>query len=723
MHQDPTRARRGKAGVAPFTLLPVSGRPESGRPEPFGAHWDGDGTNFSVFSQVAERVELCLFDRQGAEQRVDLQERTEWQWHGYLPGIGPGQQYGFRVHGPWNPSDGQRCNPAKLLIDPYARAVHGEFTGDTAVLPYAIGSDGETRDDADSSPFVARSVVVDAAFDWEGDAPIRRPLEDTVIYEMHVKGFSKRNPAVPEMVRGTYAGLGHSASIEYLHKLGVTAVELLPIHAFVNESFLAERGLANYWGYNTIGFFAAHAAYASRRDDASEVVREFKQMVKALHRAGIEVILDVVYNHTAEGNHLGPMYSFKGLDNAAYYRLVPDSRRHYMDYTGVGNTLDLRHPQTLRLVMDSLRYWVEEMHVDGFRFDLATALARGDHLYDPQSPFLTAVAQDAVLRQVKLIAEPWDVGEGGYQVGEFPRRWAEWNGRYRDTVRDFWRSQPGTLPDLARRLTGSADLYARDDRSPLASVNFITAHDGFTLRDLVSYNDKHNEANLEDNRDGANDNRSWNMGAEGRTDDAEINARRSRQMRNFLATLLLSHGVPMLLAGDERGRTQQGNNNAFCQDNELSWLDWDDRDVGLEEFTRRLMALRREYRAFRRRRWAPPRPTRRPLAEIAWFAPGGDEMTEEEWSDPERRSIGLYLDDALHDPEAPSRDRFYLLLNAALEPVTVTLPSRRWGMTWQLLFDTADDQAGSQGIAYGARSTLVRPPLSLLLLRSARPGR
>ena len=566
-----------------------------GRPFPLGPTWDGAGTNFALFAENAERVELCLFDEEGREERIEVCDTTYLTWHCHVPGLRAGQRYGWRVHGPYEPSRGLRFNPAKLLLDPYARAIDGDVRWDRAnVLPYVpTGADDAdlTPDETDSAPAMPHAVVVDPAFDWEGDRPPRTAWSDTVVYELHVKGFTRRLGSLPEHLRGTYAGLASDEAIAHLRELGVTAVELLPVHQIVDESFLVDRGLVNYWGYSTIGYFAPHAGYAAD-GRLGEQVNEFKGMVKALHRAGIEVILDVVYNHTAEGNHLGPMLSFKGVDNASYYRLVPDDPRFYMDFTGTGNCLNTVEPSTLRLIMDSLRHWVTEYHVDGFRFDLAAALARELFDVDQLSSFLDAIYQDPVLNQVKLIAEPWDVGAGGYQVGNFPVLWSEWNGVFRDAVRDFWRGR-APLRELATRLAGSADLY-EDGRRPFASVNFVTAHDGFTLRDLVSYDGKHNEANLEGNRDGTDDNRSWNCGAEGETDDPAVLALRRRQQRNLLATTVLSQGTPMLVAGDELGRTQGGNNNAWCQDNELSWLDWDAADLDLLAFTKRLLALRRD---------------------------------------------------------------------------------------------------------------------------------
>jgi len=691
-----------------------------GEPFPLGAHWDGRGTNFSVFSEVATRVYLCLFDEEGQETRIRLRERTAFCWHGYFPGIGPGQRYGFRVEGPWAPAEGQRCNPAKLLLDPYARAIAGEVDWNPAVLPYVLG-EPDTMSTDDSAPYVPRSVVIDPAFDWGNERSPRRPLPESVIYEVHVKGFTARMADVPAELRGTYAGLAHPAAIAHLKTLGVTAVELLPVHHFVHDGHLVERGLRNYWGYNSIGFFAPQGAYASAGDNGAQV-REFKAMVKALHEAGLEVILDVVYNHTAEGNHLGPMLSFKGLDNAAYYRPVPDDRRYYMDYTGTGNSLNMQHPHALQLVMDSLRYWVLEMHVDGFRFDLAATLARELFDVDRLSAFFDVIHQDPVLNRTKLIAEPWDLGEGGYQVGNFPVLWCEWNGKYRDVTRDFWRSQEATLGEFAARLTGSSDLYQDDGRKPYASINFITAHDGFTLRDLVSYNDKHNEANGEENRDGENHNRSWNLGAEGPTDDPAIEATRARQQRNFLATLLLSQGVPMLLGGDEMGRTQGGNNNAYCQDNEISWLDWDHADGSLIEFTRDLIAFRREHPVFRRRRWfkgAPPASDA--VSDIIWFRPDGQEMSEQDWSEWFAKSFMLFLNgNALRSHDERGRpvrdDSFLLLFNSHVDAVPFTLPQAAWAERWTPVLATESGfQTDGEPLAGGV--TFDRPGLSLQVLR------
>jgi glycogen operon protein len=710
-----TTSARNRTKEPPLQIRP-------GEPFPLGAHWDGQGTNFSVFSEVATRVELCLFDDTGHERRVRLPETTAFCWHGYFPGIGPGQRYGFRVHGPWMPEEGHRCNPAKLLLDPYARAIAGPVIHDPALLPYVSADEPDIASDTDSAPYVPRSVVVDPYFDWENDRPLRRPLHESVIYETHVKGFSARRGDIPPEVRGTYAALAHPASIDYFQQLGITAVELLPVHEFVHDGHLAGKNLRNYWGYNSIGYFAPHAEYAA--GDSGEQVVEFKRMVRALHAAGIEVILDVVYNHTAEGNHLGPMLSLKGLDNAAYYRTVDADRRFYMDYTGTGNSLNMRHPHSLQLVMDSLRYWTLEMHVDGFRFDLAAALARELYDVDRLSAFFDIIHQDPVLNRVKLIAEPWDVGIGGYQVGNFPVLWCEWNGKYRDITRDYWRSQEATLGEFAARLTGSADLYQDDGRKPSASINFVTAHDGFTLRDLVSYNEKHNDDNGEENRDGESHNRSWNLGAEGPTDDPGINTLRSRQQRNLLTTLLLSQGVPMLLGGDEIGRTQRGNNNAYCQDNEISWYDWDNSDTALLAFTRRLIAFRSQHPVFRRRRWFRGRPSNgRGSADIAWFKPDGVEMSEQDWTEWFAKSFAVFLNGHLlgdrdDDGRRMRDDSFLLLSNAHVDVVTFTLPELSWGRSWIPVIDTVDpDGFVERGSELGAGATTDRAGLSLLVLR------
>jgi isoamylase len=694
-----------------------------GRPFPLGPTWDGYGTNFSAFSECAEGVELCLFDDAGEETRVTVTERTAHNWHCYLPGIGPGQRYGYRVQGSYDPQNGQRFNPAKLLIDPYAKAIDGTIRWHEAnVLPY-VPSGAEDADlepdDEDDADAIPKSMVIDPHFDWEDDRSPSRRRHETVIYETHVKGFTMRHPDVRADLRGTYAGLASDEALDYLVSLGVTAVELLPVHHVADESFLVDRGLTNYWGYSSIGYFAPHSQYAATDDP----VREFKGMVKALHRAGIEVILDVVYNHTAEGNHLGPMLSFKGVDNRSYYRLMPDDARHYMDFTGTGNSLNVVHPSVLRLIMDSLRYWVMDCHVDGFRFDLASALARELYDVDRLSAFFDVIHQDPVLSQVKLIAEPWDVGPGGYQVGNFPVVWSEWNGMYRDTMRDFWRGQAG-VGDFASRFTGSSDLYKDDGRHPSASVNFITAHDGFTLADLVAYNDKHNEANLEDNRDGSDDNRSWNSGVEGETSDPEVLALRERQQRNFLATLFLSQGTPMLLGGDEIGRTQHGNNNAWCQDNEISWYDWelDERRERLLTFTRRLIALRLQHPVFRRRQFLSGEEVNG-LPDAWWFRTDGLRMTARDW----KRGgsvLGMFLNgDAIAHPDPRGErvvdDSFLLLFNADHEERTFTLPHRRFGEHWTLELSTTDPHAEPGSMDAEAHGAVQVEARSVLVLRRA----
>ncbi len=666
-----------------------------GAPYPLGAAFDGGGTNFSIFSEVAEKIELCLLDDAGVERRVPLPERNGFIWHGYLPRVGPGQRYGYRVHGPYDPGAGLRCNPSKLLLDPYAKAVDGHVEWDEALFSYRFGDPG-SYNATDSAPFTMTSVVINPFFGWGNDRPLRIPYNESVIYEAHVKGMTMRHPGVPEPLRGTYSGLAHPTMIRHLKRLGVTAVELMPVHQFVHDSTLAERGLRNYWGYNTVGFFAPHNGYASFGSRGQQVL-EFKAMVRSLHRAGIEVILDVVYNHTAEGNHLGPTLSFRGVDNQAYYRLVEDDRAHYYDTTGTGNSLNVRHHDSLRLIMDSLRYWVLDMHVDGFRFDLAATLAREFHDVDRLSAFFDLVNQDPVVSQVKLIAEPWDVGEGGYQVGGFPSLWTEWNGHYRDTMRDFWRGGGSSLGEFAVRFTGSSDLYEADNRRPIASINFVTAHDGFTLEDLVSYNDKHNLANGEDDRDGESNNLSWNCGAEGPSEDGEVCTLRERQKRNFLATLLLSQGVPMISHGDELGRTQRGNNNVYCQDSELSWIDWPqsrEHEV-LTEFTGRLAALRREHPVFRRQRFFQGRPIHgSSVDDIAWLRPDARHMTDEDWS-AQRPSIAIFLNgrgipDRNEIGERIIDDSFLLLINAHFEQVTFTLPPSSYGRTWEVVVDTAD---------------------------------
>ncbi|MDQ1711464.1 MAG: isoamylase [Frankiaceae bacterium] len=666
-----------------------------GRPFPLGATFDGSGTNFALFSEVAERVELCLFDDAGAETRIALREMDAFVWHSYLPNVTPGQRYGYRVHGPNDPARGHRCNPNKLLLDPYAKAVDGDVDWDESLFPYTF-DDPDAVNDADSAPHMMASVVVNPFFDWDNDHPPRTPYADSVVYETHVRGFTKLHPSIPEELRGTYAGLAHPAAIGHLTSLGVTAVELMPVHQFVQDHGLVERGLSNYWGYNTIGFLAPHHAYASS-GTCGQQVQEFKTMVKAMHAAGIEVILDVVYNHTAEGNHLGPVLSFKGIDNAAYYRLTDDDPRYYMDYTGTGNSLRVRHPAVLQLIMDSLRYWVTEMHVDGFRFDLAATLAREFYDVDRLSAFFDLVQQDPVVSRVKLIAEPWDVGEGGYQVGNFPPLWSEWNGKYRDTVRDYWRGEPATLAEFASRLTGSSDLYQDDGRRPSASVNFVTAHDGFTLHDLVSYNDKHNEANGEGNNDGESHNRSWNGGVEGETDDLAVLELRERQKRNFLTTLFVSQGIPMLLGGDEIGRTQGGNNNGYAQDNEISWYDWEaarHHDV-LLHFAQRLSRLRHEHPVFRRRRFFRGRPLRGSgVADIGWFTPDGSVMSDEDWDSGFAKALTVFLNgEAIPEPDARGErivdDSFFLLFNAHHEPIDFTLPEGGFGESFEVVVDTA----------------------------------
>jgi len=693
---------------------------------PLGATYDGAGTNFGLFSEVAQRVELCLFDDDGVESRVDLHEVDGFVWHAYLPGVGPGQRYGYRVHGPYDPAAGHRCNPAKLLLDPYAKAIEGGVSWGQPVFSYQFGHP-DRRNNADSAPYVPRSVVINPYFDWNRERSPRTPYYETVIYEAHVRGLTKQHPDVPAEQRGTYLGLAHPAVIAHLRDLGVTAIELMPVHQFVTDSHLNDRGLHNYWGYNTIGFFAPHNVY-SASGSRGQQVQEFKSMVRSMHEAGIEVILDVVYNHTAEGNHLGPTLSFRGIDNAAYYRLVDDDRRYYMDTTGTGNSLLMRHPHVLQMIMDSLRYWVLDMHVDGFRFDLAAALARQLSEVDRLSAFFDLVQQDPVVSQVKLIAEPWDVGDGGYQVGNFPPLWSEWNGKYRDTIRDLWRGQHATLPEFAYRFTGSSDLYQQDSRRPVASVNFVTAHDGFTLQDLVSYDHKHNEANGEDGRDGTDDNRSWNCGHEGPTDDPAVLALRARQKRNFLATLLLSQGVPMLLAGDEMGRTQRGNNNAYCQDNEISWVNWavdDEGDLALVDYVRALIRLRAGHPVFRRRRFfrgQAIRGGRQRLGDIAWFTPLGQEMTGEDWDAGFAKSLTVFLNGhAITEPDRRgqriSDDSFLLLFNASEHDLVFALPPRRYGQRWTTVLDTAlprVDLEGASTVKPGDMTTVINRSLQLL---------
>lgn len=692
-----------------------------GKPYPFGATFDGTGTNFALFSEVAERVELCLIGEDGTEERVDLPEVDAFVWHAYLPSVQPGQRYGYRVHGPYDPANGHRCNPAKLLLDPYAKAIDGQIDGDPSLFSYDFG-DPDSLNQDDSAGHTMTSVVINPYFDWGHDRPPLHDYHESVIYEAHVKGLTQLHPGIPEELRGTYAGMAHPAIIDHLIDLGITAVELMPVHQFVNDPTLQDKGLSNYWGYNTIGFFAPHNGYASSANPGQSV-QEFKQMVKALHEANIEVILDVVYNHTAEGNHLGPTLSFRGIDNAAYYRLVDEDKAHYYDTTGTGNSLLMRNPHVLQLLMDSLRYWVNEMHVDGFRFDLASTLARQFHEVDRLSAFFDLVQQDPVISQVKLIAEPWDVGDGGYQVGGFPPLWSEWNGKYRDTVRDFWRGEPSTLAEFASRLSGSSDLYEHTGRKPIASINFVTAHDGFTLRDLVSYNEKHNAANGENNQDGESHNRSWNCGAEGETDDEAVNELRARQQRNFLVTLLLSQGVPMLLHGDELGRTQQGNNNGYCQDNELTWVDWDldEEQTALLEFARSLVHLRRDHPVLRRRRFffgSADHGGESELGDIAWFTTSGEHMSDGDWHDGLARAVMVFLNgEAIAEPDVRGErvvdDSFLVMYNAAPEPVVFTLPPREFGEVWTCVADTDHTLGAGREVKAGkkvkitGRSTLV----------------
>ena len=711
----------------------VTTRP--GHPYPLGATWDGEGVNFALFSENATGVELCLFDRHDQEketQAIRIEERTNQVWHVFLPEVRPGQLYGYRVHGPYEPQAGHRFNRNKLLIDPYAKALHGELGWSDAMFGYTIGDpDADLSfDERNNAPLVPKSVVVEQAFTWGEDKPLRRPWSETVIYEMHVRGFTAKHPLIQDALRGTYAGLATRPVIEYLQRLGVTAIELLPVHAFVADKHLVDKGLTNYWGYNTIGFFAPELRYATHPEHA---VNQFKTMVKTLHNAGIEVILDVVYNHTAEGNHLGPTLSFRGIDNAAYYRLMADQPRYYLDYTGTGNTLNVQHQRTLQLIMDSLRYWALEMHVDGFRFDLASALARELHDVDRLGGFLDIIQQDPVLSQLKLIAEPWDIGEGGYQVGNFPAGWAEWNGKYRDTIRRYWKGDGGQANELAYRLSGSSDLYEGSGRKPFASINFVVAHDGFTLRDLVSYNEKHNDANQEDNKDGSDDNQSWNCGVEGPTDDPSIRELRARQQRNMLATLLLSQGVPMICGGDEIGRTQLGNNNAYCQDNDISWFNWDisSEEQALFTFTSALIMLRAAHPVFRRRQFFQGRSIYgADIKDLSWFRPDGQEMTEEDWMQGYVRCLGVRLagdrieeKDHLGNPILD--DTFLLLINAHHEPIQFTLPAPPANVQWQLVLDTVQDviPAHAPLITEGNHYDLKARSLALMQIEAAVPIR
>ena len=693
---------------------------------PLGASFDGSGTNFAIFSEAAEQVELCLFDEHGGETRVELIEVDAYVWHAYLPSVQPGQRYGYRVHGEYDPASGARCNPNKLLLDPYAKATCGSLDWNPSLFSYRLG-DPLSRNDDDSAPHMMMGVVTNPFFDWAGDRHPRVPYHDTVIYEAHVKGLTQLHPQIPEEQRGTYSAIAHPAIVEHLQKLGITTLELMPVHQFVHDNALSEKGLKNYWGYNTIGFFAPHNSYSST-GDLGQQVQEFKGMVRTLHDAGIEVILDVVYNHTAEGNHLGPTLSFRGIDNRAYYRLVDDDRQFYMDYTGTGNSFNVRRPHALQLIMDSLRYWVNDMHVDGFRFDLASTLAREFYDVDKLSTFFELVQQDPVVSQVKLIAEPWDVGPGGYQVGNFPPQWTEWNGKYRDTVRDFWRGEPATLGEFASRVTGSADLYERDGRRPVASINFVTAHDGFTLADLVSYNEKHNEANQEGNRDGESDNRSYNHGVEGPTGDPLIREVRARQQRNFLATLLLSQGVPMLAHGDECGRTQEGNNNSYAQDSPLSWVHWENADRPLTEFVAAVTRLRMEHPTFRRAQFFDGRPVRRgegePLPDIVWLTPSGEAMSPENWDSGFGLAIGVFL----NGDGIPGRDsrgqrisdvNFLLLFNAHDAGVEFTIPAAEYSANWDIVVDTAGAAADTTPRPAGDKLSITAKSLTVLRAHQA----
>jgi len=698
-----------------------------GTPYPLGATYDGAGTNFSVFSEVAERVELCLIDDDGCESRIELHEVDGFVWHAYLPTVAPGQRYGFRIHGPWNPAAGQRCDSSKLLLDPYGKSFHGDFDFSQALYSYDLNAEdpasGGTPPRVDSLGHTMTSVVINPFFQWGSDHPPRVPYHETIIYEAHVKGMTQTHPGVPEELRGTYAGLAHPAVIDHLKSLSVTAIELMPVHQFMDDKRLLGLGLRNYWGYNTFGFFAPHHQYAANQR-AGGAVGEFKTMVRAFHDAGIEVILDVVYNHTAESDHRGPTINFRGIDNAAYYRLLDGDLRLYKDFTGTGNSLNARHPHTLQLIMDSLRYWVLEMHVDGFRFDLASTLAREFYDVDRLSAFFDLVQQDPVISQVKLIAEPWDVGEGGYQVGNFPGLWTEWNGKYRDTVRDYWRGEPASLGEFASRLTGSADLYEANGRRPIASINFVTCHDGFTLADLVSYNHKHNDANGEHNRDGENHNRSWNCGVEGPTDEPEMRALRHRQMRNIIATLLLSQGTPMLSHGDEIGRTQHGNNNAYCQDSPLAWIDWSllEKNADILEFARSVTALRKNHPVFRRRRFFDGKPIRGgdQNRDIAWLNRTGVEMTSDDWNSG-IKSVAVFLNgDAIAEPDPRGErvldDSFLLCFNAHANPVDFVTPDGQYAKQWTVVIDTFDPaEAGKRLVTAG--TTVTVPGRTVLVLR------
>jgi isoamylase len=696
-----------------------------GTPTPLGSNWDGEGVNFALFSEHATGVEVCLFGDDGRETRLPVRERTGWVWHGYVPGLRPGQKYGWRVDGPYDPAAGHRFNRHKLLLDPYAKAIDGDVDWGPEVFGYPLGDEeGDLAFATDDSGTRAlKAVVIDESFYWGDETAPSTPWHETVIYETHVKGFTFQHPGIPPELRGTYAGLAHPAAIEHLQMLGITAVELMPAHHFIHPQFLLDKGLRNYWGYDPIGYFAPYSGYCSSGSEGQQVT-EFKQMVQALHETGIEVIIDVVYNHTGEGNHLGPTLSFRGIDNLSYYRTVGDDRRYYIDFTGTGNSLNVMNPQVLKLIMDSLRYWAIEMRVDGFRFDLAATLARELYDVDRLSAFFDIIHQDPCLSTKKLIAEPWDVGPGGYQVGNFPQLWSEWNGKFRDTVRDFWRGENARLADFGFRFTGSSDLYQGDGRSPHASVNFITAHDGFTLHDLVSYNEKHNEANGEGNRDGENHNRSWNHGVEGPTDDPEIRALRERQKRNFLVTLLLSQGVPMLLGGDELGRTQEGNNNAYCQDGELSWFDWSLRDenLALLGFTRRLMDFRQRHPVFKRRKWFQGREVFGEAVDIGWLNPDGGEMTPEQWQDGMAKSICVFLNgDSIPSPgprgEEVTDDSFLIIFNAHSQEHPFTIPVGPLGETWILEIDTSTPLLGDAPPEYKAGEEIAVADHSVMVLR------
>jgi len=713
-----------KLGTAP-SLETVFSSIYPGKAFPLGSTYDGKGVNFSIYSEHAEKVELCLFENLDSKTefvKIKLKEREHSVWHVYIADLKPGQLYGYRVSGPYEPNEGKRFNPNKLLLDPYAKAISGTIEWHDSVFSYKMGGDDLNLNGADSAPYVPRSVVIDPQYDWENVQQPKIPYDQSVIYELHVKEFTKLNPDVPENLRGTYAGLAHPATIDYYKKLGITAIELMPVHHFVTDRHLVEKGLTNFWGYNTIGFFAPDTRYSSG-GVKGEQVTEFKNMVKELHKAGIEVILDVVYNHTAEGNHMGPTLSFKGIDNEAYYRLTED-KRYYMDYTGTGNTLNAYLPGVLRLIMDSLRYWITEMQVDGFRFDLAATLARELHDVNYLSSFFEIIYQDPLISQVKLIAEPWDVGEGGYQVGKFPPGWAEWNGKYRDCMRDYWRGGDSMLHEFAERFTGSADLYKSDYRSPTASINFITAHDGFTLNDLVSYNDRHNEANGEDNKDGDQQNHSWNCGAEGPTDNKDINDLRERQKRNLLTTLLLSQGVPMILSGDEISRTKNGNNNTYCQDNEISWIDWKKVDTSLLEFTRQLIHWRRNHPVFCRRRWFRGHLIKESnLKDIEWFLPDGTALKDDNYSSDVARLLGIYLNGADLDMTSPlgekiTDDNFYVIFNCTADPVNYKLPPANYAEHWKEVINTVHDTINGEGTTYNAGDTVTAEGRSIILLHS-----